>query len=149
MSEEFVGTKTVDSTDSLRSLLAELNPGKCLYFARWPHKVSGMKEAIDDVLPSPEGQVFSEKFEMRWKQNPHQGYEVLLLHCEQSVKKWQFAPVGKSWEISKPLDAHFYASDETRFPQGFQVADKAKLQQRYFQDKDTATVHFVALMLAK
>jgi hypothetical protein len=149
MSEELVGTKTVDSSDSLRSLLAELNPGKCLYFARWPHKVSGVREAIDDVLPSPEGQVFSDKFEMRWKQNAHKGYEVLLLHSEQSVKKWQFTPVGKSWEISKPLGAHFYDPDETRFPQGFQLAGKTKLQQRYFQDKATATVHFVALMLAK
>jgi hypothetical protein len=161
MSEELVGTKTVDSIDSLRSLLAKLaDKGDCYYFARWPHGVSGMEKAIDDLSPSskkspekefegsPEGQMFSSKFEVRWKQN-HTGYELLLLHCEQSVSKWQFTPIGQSWIVSDALNTCFYDIDETRFPQEFQIAGKAKLYQRYFQDKDTATVHFVALMLAK
>jgi hypothetical protein len=149
MSEELVGTKTVDSTDSLRSLLVKRASGKCWYFACWPHDVSGMTEAIDDVLPSPEGQMFSKEFEMRWKQNIHQGFEVLLLHRKQSVKEWEFTPVGGNWEISDPLDAHFYDPRETRFPHEFKLAGKTNFQQIYFRDKATATVHFVALMLAK
>jgi hypothetical protein len=160
MSTELVGTKTVDSIDSLRSLLAELaGKGDCYYFARWPHGVSGIEKAIDDLSPnskkipeksfdgSPEGQMFSSKFEVRWKQKD-QSYEVLLLHCEQSVSKWQFTPVGQNWKASDPLNTCFYDTDETRFPQEFQIAGKAKLHQRYFQDIATDTVHFVALMLA-
>jgi hypothetical protein len=152
MSEALVGTKTVDSIQELRSLLANLATGDCCYFARWAHKVSGMVTAIDDVLPepngSPEGQMFGSNFEVRWKKTSQQRYEVLLLHCEKSVTEWQFTPVGNGWHVPKtPLGSYFYDADETRFPQGFELAKKMKLRQRYFQDVMTATVHFVALTI--
>jgi hypothetical protein len=148
MSETLVGTKTVDSTQELRSLLADLAIGDCCYFARWVHKVSGMVTAIDDVLPSPEGQMFGSNFEVRWKQISQERYEVLLLHCEKSVIVWQFTPVGNGWHVPEtPLGSHFYDAEETRFPQSFKLAKKIKLRQRYFQDAMTATVHFVALTI--
>jgi hypothetical protein len=152
MSKTLVGTKTVNSIQELRSLLADLASGDCCYFARWAHRVSGMVKAIDDVLlepdGSPEGQMFGHNFEVRWKKISQQCYEVLLLHCDKSVTEWQFTPVGNGWQVpATPLNSHFYDADETRFPQGFELAKKIKLQQRYFQDAMTATVHFVALTI--
>jgi hypothetical protein len=152
MIETLVGTKTVNSIQELRSLLADLAIGDCCYFARWVHKVSGMVMAIDEVLPepdgSPEGQMFGQDFEVRWKQIPQERYEILLLHCEESVTKWQFTPVGNGWQVPEtPLGSYFYDAYEPRFPQGFELAKKIKLRQRYFQDAMTATVHFIALTI--
>ncbi|WP_373542341.1 hypothetical protein [Chamaesiphon sp.] len=147
MSQALVGTKTLDSIEELRDLLAQFDPKRC-YFGRWAHKVSGLVKSLDLVLPSPEGQMFCIECELRWKQNSRQGYEVLLLHCDRSVIKLGFEPVGNGWLVSAPFPAHQYDSDETRFPQGFHAAEKMNLQQRYFRDAATDTVHFVAITLA-
>ncbi len=148
MSQDLVGTKTVDTIDELRDILGKFAPN-CCYFGRWAHKVSGLVTDIDRALPSPEGQMFGSGCEIRWKQHTDRGYKVLLLHCDRSVTDWGFDPVGDGWQASAPLNAHLYDSDETRFPQGFTSTAKIKLQQRYFQDVATKTVHFVAITLVR
>jgi hypothetical protein len=84
-----------------------------------------------------------------------------------------FTKLAETWEIepndekkfpSYAYPAHGYRPEETRFPQKFIYADsldirliteesnkpnKLKLAQRYFLDKKTATVHFVALTVEK
>ena len=148
MNQQLVGTITVDSAEALRSQLERLATGDCCYFARWAHRVSGLvPELASQDFPSPEGQMFGAEFELRWKQQGH-GYELLLLHCHTPVTERGFEPVGSGWQVSdKPLETHQYDRDETRFPQGFNRSGNLQLQQHYFQDAETATVHFIALTL--
>jgi len=148
MNNTRVGTKAIASVDGLRTFLSQFATADCYYFARWSHRVSGMVQDLDKAFPSPEGQLFGTQFELRWKQCRDKGYELLLLHCERSVENWGFQPVASAWEVSEPLGAYLYQHDETRFPKGFNYPPNLRLQQRYFQDAATATVHFVALTLA-
>ena len=60
----------------------------------------------------------------------------------------EFQPLGKDWQIEE-RNAHFYQKTETRFPKGFDYPEDLNIKQRYFQDKTTATVHFVALTVEK
>ena len=152
MSQKLVGTKTVTCHDDLRSLIYKLVDNQpCYYFLRWAHRVSGIVSTLEE-FPSPEGQVFSKQFELRWKQS-HKGYDVLLLHCNQSVTDLEFDAVAEHWIVSPPLGfpplgAYLYDRDETRFPKGLNYPKGCQLRQRYFQDSQTETVHFVALTLA-
>jgi hypothetical protein len=105
------------------------------------------QKSTPKVLPSPEGQMFCPKCEVRWKQNCRQGYEVLLLHCDRSVTEWGFEPVGDGWLVSAPLPARINDSQDNRFPYDFHNPGKLVLQQRYVRDADTDTVRFIALTL--
>ena len=139
----FVGVRQVSSAGELRQLLD--NPSESsYYFLRWHHKVSGILTQLAD-FPSPEGQMFNSKIELRWKQEGA-GYEVLLLSTVEPDPALGFEAVGSSWEI---IDRHaqLYKSTETRFPQGF-AHQNVKVAQRYFMDAQTATVHFVALTVS-
>ncbi len=159
MSRVFVGTITADSADALRSIVQSFATADSFYFVRWAHRVE-LTQQIDEALPSPAGQLFGHQFELRWKQNARQafelpaggkataGYQVLLLHCGTVETEWEFQPIDGNWQVSEPRAAHLYDSDETRFPQGFKKFDKFKVQQRYVRDADTDTVRFVALTLA-
>jgi hypothetical protein len=139
------------------------------YFLRWSHRVSGfwqrrfeefpsLAEDIGDriivnqieaAFPSPEGQMFNNQLELRWKKK-QANYEVLLLSATGSQKDYpEFELVGNDWKVVN-RNAHLYASGstqtETRFPKKFDHQD-IKVAQRYFMDSQTATVHFVALTL--
>lgn len=137
----FVGVKTVKTTEELRTLIEEVTGGDRVFFLRWPHKVSGLSRTLPDGFPSPEGQVFTGDRELRWKVQG-QSYSVLLLSNTNEVEG--FEPIDADWETcDRP--AHIYPPTETRFPQG--LADRnINIKQRYFRDKKTATVHFVALI---
>lgn len=137
----FVGVATVDTAAHLKSLIDDVVKGDRCYFLRWPHKVSGLCETLPKDFPSPEGQVFTRDRELRWKPQG-KGYSVLLLSKTDEVEG--FEPVGSDWETcDRP--AQTYPPTETRFPQG--LADRGiNIEQRYFRDKQTATVHFVALV---
>jgi len=137
----FVGVKTAETSDQLKTLIEEVTGSDRIFFLRWPHKVSGLSHALPDDFPSPEGQVFTGDRELRWKAQK-QGYSVLLLSNADKVDG--FEPIDADWETSD-RPAHTYPSTETRFPQG--LADRnINIEQRYFRDKKTATVHFVALV---
>lgn len=138
----FVGTKQLNSVDELRELLTKNSHENSYYFLGWSHKVSGIVKNLPSEFPSPEGQMFNEKLELRWKKNK-KGYQVLLLSNADSLP--EFSPIEKTWE-TKTRDAFFYAQQnrETRFPRKFQV-ECFDIAQRYFIDAKTATVHFIAL----
>jgi hypothetical protein len=139
-SMSFVGIKQLSSVDELRELLTQKADQDSYYFFRWFHKVSGIVKDLPSEFPSSEGQMFNSECELRWKQNKN-GYEVLLL--SQADLDLDFTPVGKSWE-TQLRDAEVYSNSETRFPNQFNN-ECPNIAQRYFIDKQTSTVHFVAL----
>lgn len=136
----FVGVRDVASTEELRSLIQQLESENCCFFLEWPHKVRGFCEKLPSDFPSPEGQMFDKKQELRWKQQG-QGYNVLLLSTDGEHP--DFEPVGQNWSIQEQ-EAHLYPKTETRFPKGLNYKE-LNIGQRYFLDPQTATVHFVAL----
>ncbi|MFE1744277.1 hypothetical protein [Coleofasciculus sp. H7-2] len=141
----FVGvSEQLLTVEQLRNLLEKpFNQGN-YYFLRWTHQVSGIVGQLPNEFPSPEGQMFNCDRELRWKQQG-QHFSVLLLSttgCEPGFKG-----IGHKWETQQ-RDAHIYPATETRFPKGLSSAN-VDVAQRYFMDADTATVHFVALTVAK
>ena len=141
----FVGvSEQLLTVEQLRNLLQQPSTQSNYYFLRWSHKVSGIVEQLPDEFPSPEGQMFNYDRELRWKQQG-QHFSVLLLSTTGSEPG--FKPIGQKWETQQ-RDAHIYPATETRFPKGLSSAN-VDVAQRYFMDADTATVHFVALTVAK
>ena len=144
----FVGIKQLSSEEELKAeeklkdFLNNRKAGSCCYFLRWNHAVSGIIRELKDLpgkFPSPEGQMFNGDWEVRWKQNK-KGYEVLLLSTTQENG---FAAVGNEWE-TEIRQAHVYSNSETRFPRKFKV-EFPNITQRYFIEKETSTVQFIAL----
>ncbi|GAA6623441.1 hypothetical protein [Scytonema sp. NUACC26] len=154
--------------DKLIELLEELSTSPSYYFLRWTHRVGGfwqrrsadfssLEEDIRERLqnnhinnftpkqpeafPSPEGQLFNSVLEVRWKQQK-ECYQVLIL-SSQSTKPDGFRDLQRDWEIIEQ-NALVHPPNKTRFPKGFN-SDKVDIAQRYFRDRQTATVHFVAL----
>jgi hypothetical protein len=150
----FVGIKKLASVEELRELIAQKSSKPSYYFLCWVHKVSGIVNQLPPDFPSPEGQMFNADWELRWKQQK-KGYEVLLL--SNTSAEPGFTLVGQNWETQLRKahvygsKAHVYHSDKTRFPQEFiaEIAEGVNVDQRYFRDSQTATVHFVALTVSK
>jgi hypothetical protein len=141
----FVGvSEQLLTVEQLRNLLQQPSTQSNYYFLRWSHKVSGIIEQLPNEFPSPEGQMFNCDRELRWKQQG-QHFSVLLLSTTGSEPG--FKPIGQKWKTQQ-RDAHIYPATETRFPKGLS-STKVDVAQRYFMDTDTATVHFVALTVAK
>lgn len=141
----FVGvSEQLMTVKELRDLLEKFSNQRSYYFLRWPHKVSGIVEQLPDEFLSPEGQMFNYDRELRWKQ---QGQHFSLLLLSTTGSEPGFKPIGHKWEIQQ-RDAHIYPATETRFPKGLSSTN-VDVAQRYFLDADTATVHFVALTVAK
>ncbi|HAA31889.1 MAG TPA: hypothetical protein DCE56_34560 [Cyanobacteria bacterium UBA8553] len=168
----FVGVNSqVISPQELIQVLEKLETSAkpSYYFLRWSHRVSGFWQRrfeefpslaadtgdrinvkqIEAAFPSPEGQMFNNQLELRWKKK-QANYEVLLLSATGSKEDYpDFQLVGNDWKVVN-RNAHLYASGptqtETRFPKKFDDQD-IKVAQRYFMDSQTATVHFVALTL--
>jgi hypothetical protein len=158
----FVGSKQVSSADELKNLLGELSPDRQnYYFVRLPHKVSGICLNLPEkFFPGFEGQMFNEKLELRWKKQGN-SYNVLLL-SQEIVESDEFEKIEVDWRISDRT-AYWYVTSENKqlkqpaqFPKEFLFLDidgnsikpeDIKIGQRYFQDKITGTVHFVALTI--
>ncbi|PSF37388.1 hypothetical protein C7H19_10705 [Aphanothece hegewaldii CCALA 016] len=138
----FVGVRQLSTADELKELLTQQADLHSYYFLRWFHKVSGIVKDLPSDFPSPEGQMFSENYELRWKQNK-KGYEVLLL--SETDADSRFTPVGKTWK-TRLRPAQVYSDDETRFPNKFRN-ECHNLAQRYFIDQQTGTVQFIALTI--
>lgn len=153
MTDGFVSYKRVGSVQDLKVLLdsKELNIEPNYYFLCWSDEVSGIRMKPPDRFPSPEGQMFNSKLEVRWKKQGA-GYELLLLSIEPK-NILGFEAISGAWKTcDRP--AYFYNTGETRFPNGFIFKDEKNeniapkdipIGQRYFQDAKTATVHFIAL----
>lgn len=105
-----------------------------------------------ESFPSPEGQLFNSILEVRWKQKLGK-YEVLLLSSQNQASIFQFQnerdnfrSIPGKWEILEQ-NLLLHSPKETRFPKNLNSEDIKNIAQRYFWDKDTATVHFVALTI--
>ena len=136
------------SVSDLLELIDKLKTENTYYFLRWTNRVSGIIENPSDDFPMLEGQMFNEEFELRWRYKKNNTYEVLFLTTGENHHEFQ--GLGENWQVEE-RNAQFYQKTETRFPKGFNYPENLniKIKQRYFQDKTTATVHFVALTLEK
>ncbi|MDY7021462.1 MAG: hypothetical protein SWJ54_08870 [Cyanobacteriota bacterium] len=145
----FVGSKKIDSVEELKELLTQNANSNSYYFLRWVDKVSGIVEKLPSNFeqnPSPEGQMFNSKLELRWKRKGS-GFDILLLSNSDSLPgEWKTIEEGCEWE-TEVRNARLYDSTVTRFPHRFKYPDnlKTKIAQRYFKNKETLTVHFIAL----
>ena len=152
MNTGFVYVRSRLSADEVKKLLEKLATEESYYFVRSPHAVSGICRKLPDELSLGfEGQMFNSDRELRWKK---QGtvYEALLLSGVPADLEG-FEAIGKNWEYCDRA-AYFHDLDEPKFPKTFiykgENDEKIKFKkinigQRYFQEKSTATVHFVAL----
>ena len=86
----FVGIKRFSSDDGLeaakqlQTFLDSRKVNTCCYFLRWHHAVSGIIRELTDLpgrFPSPEGQMFTATWEIRWVKCRN-SYEVLLLSTD-------------------------------------------------------------------
>ncbi|MEA5499050.1 hypothetical protein VB834_09905 [Limnoraphis robusta Tam1] len=144
----FVGYNNIYSVDELKELLTQNANSNSYYFLRWVDKVSGIVEELPSDFeqnPSPEGQMFNSKLELRWKRKGS-GFEVLLLTESDSLPKFLAVENDCEWE-TEVRDAYLYQPTVTRFPNRFKYPDNFKIAQRYFKNKTTSTVHFIALTI--
>jgi len=140
----FVGYKLEPiSVDDLLKLIQKLKTENTYFFHRWSNKVSGIIQSapIKDDFPMLEGQIFNHQYELRWKYKQKNTYEVLLLSIIDNHSDFQ--PLDNDWFVEE-RNAHLYPPTETRFPKDF-IFPEVNIKQRYFLDRKTANVHFVAL----
>lgn len=169
-SQGYVYSKGTVDLEELKKLLEELTGEKTYYFLRSPHEVSGICMTLPEDFPTAEGQMFNANCELRWKRRKS-GYDVLVL-SKSELTLAGLKPIFKEYKSSEPkewiisdFDASFYNNKPesrtkfpTKFPKGFTFkgleneeieATAISIGQRYFKDKDTATVHFIALTINK
>jgi hypothetical protein len=165
----YIYHKQLVSSDELDNLITKISQSpNNYYFLRYSHGVSGICQYLPaENLPAErgergeiEGQVFNSLLEMRWKKyktgHEKTGYEVLIL-SQQKLDLENLQELTGNWKICD-RDAFWHNPEETRFPKGFMFKDenhqlikheeitkKMPIKQRYFQDADTATIHFIAL----
>lgn len=154
MNTGFVGARSRLSPDEVKKLLEKLATEESYYFVRSPHAVSGMCMKLpEEFFPGFEGQMFNADREVRGKKQGS-AYEALLL-SRVAADLEGFEPIDKDceWQICDRT-AYFHRLDEPKFPKTFVykgeknekiVSNNISIGQRYFQEKRTATVHFVAL----
>jgi len=152
MKKGFVYVRSGLSRDEVKELLEKLATEESYYFVRSPHAVSGMCMKLpEEFFPGFEGQMFNADRELRWKKQGSAYQALLLSRVEADLEG--FEPIGENWEWCDRT-AYFHPLDEPKFPKTFVhkgkndekiVSNNISIGQRYFQEKRTATVHFVAL----
>ena len=154
MKKGFVYVQSGLSGDEVKELLEKLATEESYYFVRSPHAVSGICMKLpEEFFPGFEGQMFNADRELRWKKQGSAYQALLLSRVEADLEG--FEPINKDceWQICDRA-AYFHRLDEPKFPKTFVykgeknekiVSNNISIGQRYFQEKRTATVHFVAL----
>ena len=152
MNKGFVYVRSGLSRDEVKELLEKLATKESYYFVRSPHAVSGICMKLpEEFFPGFEGQMFNADRELRWKKQGSAYQALLLSRVEADLEG--FEPIGEKWEWCDRT-AYFHPLDEPKFPKTFVykgeddekiVSNNISIGQRYFQEKRTATVHFVAL----
>lgn len=131
------------SKASFSDLEAQLKRPDLYFFLRWPDKISGIVKDLPDPFPSPEGQAFNQVLEIRWKQRGDR-YDLLWLGTLEA--SGGFEPIAGDW-LYEDRNALVYPPTETRLPQAIQVSNTLDIGQRYFCDRRTGTIHFIALRI--
>lgn len=142
-----VATSLVTS-EQLKLLLKKTE--NSYYFLKYPHRVSGFITQMPDNL-APEGQIFNTQQEIRWKKQGDK-FDVLCLTIGKLTQDIDWQSIDKNHEIDWSFSdrpAKIYPETETRLPKKIinQIPKDQALKQRYFIDRNTATIHFVALTL--
>jgi hypothetical protein len=128
--------------DSLKLLLENWKTEGTYYFLRWYDRVSGFVSQLPEGNLSPEGQMFNREFELRWKKQGDRFSILILSKVEKELgETWHEIPANWTYQDRK---AFMYPATETRFPKEIQ-SEIVNIGQRYFQDADTNTTHFIAL----
>ena len=154
MNKGFIYVRSGLSSDEVKNLLEELATEKSYYFVRSPHAVSGICMKLHDkFFPGFEGQMFNADRELRWKKQGSAYQALVLSLVEADLEGFEAIDKDCEWQICDRT-AYFHPLDEPKFPKTFVykgennekiVSNKISIGQRYFQEKRTATVHFVAL----
>ena len=133
------------SQADLEQLIQRCLTGDTWYCLRSPQTTTfSAGLPTESSLSSPEGQVFSQVRELRWKRQGS-GYAVLLLsRAEIDDPALQPLDTEQQW-LTRDLNASFYPPTETRFPRGVAYPDGLDIGQRYFINRNTGIVQFVAL----
>lgn len=136
---------------ALQGLISRCISEDAWHCLRWPHGTL-FETGLQVDLSAPEGEVFNQHRELRWKRQ-NDGYEVLLLSST-PVSDTALRPLIESepqpsesepqWLI-RDLNANFYPSTETRLPRGVAYPNNLDIGQRYFIHRETGIVQFVAL----
>ena len=151
MKKGFVYVRLGLSRDEVKDLLEKLATEESYYFVRSPHAVSGICMNLPQEFPGFEGQMFNADRELRWKKQGSAYQALLLSRVEADLAGFEL--IGENWEWCDRT-AYFHRLDEPKFPKTFVykgkndekiVSNNISIGQRYFQEKRTATVHFVAL----
>jgi hypothetical protein len=140
MKDAFVAYQSGVSLDELKQQL-QVNE-TVYYYLQYVDRIEGFSCQLPERLLSSEGRMFNASLELRWTQN-REGYDLLWLGTQ--PPPGEFQTMAGDWEYcDRP--AKVYPSSETRLPKGVpEFSSDFNLQQRYFVDRDTAIVHFVAL----
>ena len=145
-SEGFVSIQdTVLDQPALAKLIQRCLTGDTWHCWRSPQAIAlDVGLPTDCSLSSPKGQVFNQDRELRWKRQGSE-YAVLLLSSTK-VDDPALKPLKADlkWFI-RDLSANFYPPPETRFPRGVTYPKDLDIGQRYFIDRETGIVQFVAL----
>jgi hypothetical protein len=154
MKKGFVYVRSGLSPDEVKELLEKLATEKSYYFVRSPHAVSGICMKLpEEFFPGFEGQMFNADRELRWKKQGSVYQALLLSRVEADLEGFEAIDKDCEWQICDRT-AYFHPLDEPKFPKTFVYkgendkkifSNNISIGQRYFQEKRTATVHFVAL----
>jgi hypothetical protein len=131
---------------TLNELKAQLENHHFCYFLRWPHDVSGIIDHAElerkDLSQTPEGQAFNYAAELRWKRNGDR-FDLLWLGTQTPASDFQELP--GEW-VYEDHQAVVYKKTETRLPKAVKLPH-IHIGQRYFRDRQTAIIHFIALRI--
>jgi hypothetical protein len=134
----FVKSSCVNQ-ETLETLLKKIVTKDCCYILKWVHEIKLEIERPKNL--SPEGQFFTVDIEIRWKKAGDR-YQVLSLSTRDFPLEG-FQPLEGDWAY-KDREAVYYKNTETRIPKAIDLKG-AEIGQRYFIDRQTETIHFIAL----
>ncbi len=140
MKDAFVAYQSGVSLDELKQ---QLQVDKtAYYYLQYVDRIEGFSCQLPERPLSPEGRMFNASLELRWTRRGD-NYDLVWLGTQ--PPPGEFQTMAGDWEYcDRP--AKTYLPTETRLPKGVpEFPSDFDLQQRYFRDRNTAIVHFVAL----
>jgi hypothetical protein len=145
----FVGHQNGVSQTKLKEILSQIQQDSTpVYFLKWFHKVSGMVITLPADFPSPEGQMFTEQFCLRWQRQNNQ-YDVLFLSATPLESEGDWRSLSEEhhdilWE-TRTVSALPHDVKNPQYPNSFiyEGVQPERIRQRYFRDANTGIIHFV------
>lgn len=128
---------------SLDQLIRRCITGNAWQCLQWPDKTT-FSAGLPSEFSGQEGQVFTQDRELRWKRQGS-SYKVLLL-SKTEINDPALKPLAEKQQwLIRDLNTNFHSRTETRLPWGVTYPKDLDIGQRYFIDRETGIVQFVAL----